>query len=88
MKIARTLIVLLPVSQEVDAPDASAEAIAASDPCGLEGVADAARERLLALRHELARAAPNASVGAAASILVRGDGTELVALLDALVRAR
>lgn len=88
MKITRTLIVLVPVSQEVDGSEASAELVALTDSCGLGGVAEAAREGVLALRHGLVRVAPNAVVGEAASILVKGDGSELVKLLDALVRAR
>jgi hypothetical protein len=85
--IARaTVIVLLPMEQEVDgAADAdSALALAAADACGLGGAYREAEAVLLAIARQALDGAPNAVLGMPAMKVLPGDAGAAIEALKAL----
>lgn len=81
MKFRRTIICFLPVEQDVDAPEGSADAVALSDPAGLGGVRARLKDHLDNLSATAALGSPRATIGACAAVMVEGDGSALVDLL-------
>ena len=82
-RVQATLVVLLPVHQDVPgdlSPDAAA-AVAGEDQAGLGGVAERVREHLLGLASVAVEGAPHASWGVAQAQYLPGDLGDVAALL-------
>ena len=82
-RVPATLVILLPVSQDVPgelSPEAAA-AVAGEDPAGLGGVAERLREHLLGLASVAVEGAPHASWGVAQAQYLPGDLGDVAALL-------
>lgn len=82
-RVQATLVILLPVSQDVPgelSPEAAA-AVAGEDPAGLGGVAERLREHLLGLASVAVEGAPHASWGVAQAQYLPGDLGDVAALL-------
>lgn len=85
MIVRATVIVLLPMEQEVDAGDeASGLALAAADTEGLGGAYREAEAILLALARQALEGAPRASLGMPALKVLPGDHAAAVEALKAL----
>lgn len=82
-RVQATLVVLLPVSQDVPgelSPEAAA-AVAGEDPAGLGGVAERLREHLLGLAGAASEGTPHATWGLAQAQYLPGDLGDVAALL-------
>lgn len=86
-RVAITFIVLLPVTQDVDASEAEALAVAAEDPAGLGAAHKALSTVLLEVMGRALAEAPRASMGAPQIVAVPGDHQDLASALTALLEA-